>query len=58
VWPLSEPGGLLFEGARIADRILFELFGSRRSPPPTVTLTDCSVETNPITRGARWLGRL
>ena len=58
VWPLSEPGGLLFEGARVADRILFELFGSRRSPPPTVTLTDGSLETNPLTRGARWLGRL
>jgi len=56
VWPLSEPGGLLFEGARVADRVLFELFGSRRSPPPTVTLSDGSLETNPITRGARWLG--
>lgn len=56
VWPLPEPGGLLFEGARVADRVLFELFGSRRSPPPTVTLSDGSLETNPITRGARWLG--
>jgi uncharacterized protein with NAD-binding domain and iron-sulfur cluster len=58
VWPLAEPGGLLFEGARVADRVLFELFGSRRSPPPTVTLTGGSLETNPLTRGARWLGRL
>ena len=58
VWPLSEPGGLLFEAARVGDRVLFELFGSRRSPPPTVTLSDGHIETNPLTRGARWLGRL
>ena len=58
VWPLQEPGGLLFEAARVGDRVLFELFGSRRSPPPTVTLTDGHIETNPLTRGARWLGRL
>jgi hypothetical protein len=38
--------------------VLFELFGSRRSPPPTVTLSDGQIETNPLTRGARWLGRL
>jgi uncharacterized protein with NAD-binding domain and iron-sulfur cluster len=58
VWRLSEPGGLLFEAARVGDRVLFELFGSRRSPPPTVTLSDGHIETNPLTRGARWLGRL
>ena len=56
VWPLSEPGGLLFEAARAADRVMWELFGSRRSPPPTVTLSEGDVEANPLTRAARWLG--
>jgi uncharacterized protein with NAD-binding domain and iron-sulfur cluster len=52
VWPLSEPGGLLFQAARTADRVIFKLFGPRRGPPPTVTLTDGDLETNPITRAA------
>jgi uncharacterized protein with NAD-binding domain and iron-sulfur cluster len=38
VWPLSEPGGLTFQAARAADRVIYRLFGSRRSPPPTATL--------------------
>jgi uncharacterized protein with NAD-binding domain and iron-sulfur cluster len=57
VWPLSEPGGLLFQAARVADRVIFELFGPRRPPPPTVSLTEGELETNPLTRTARWLGR-
>jgi uncharacterized protein with NAD-binding domain and iron-sulfur cluster len=38
VWPLAEPGGLPFQAARAADRLIFKVFGSRRDPPPTVTL--------------------
>jgi uncharacterized protein with NAD-binding domain and iron-sulfur cluster len=38
VWPLSEPGGLPFQAARAADRVIYKLFGSRRSPPHTATL--------------------
>jgi uncharacterized protein with NAD-binding domain and iron-sulfur cluster len=40
VWPLSEPGGLAFKAAREADRVIYKIFGSRRGPPPTVTLLD------------------
>jgi uncharacterized protein with NAD-binding domain and iron-sulfur cluster len=40
VWPLSEPGGLAFKAAREADRLIYKIFGSRRGPPPTVTLLD------------------
>ena len=57
VWRLSEPGGLLFQGAKAADRVIFKLFGSRRSPPATVTLSDGEVEANPLTRAARRFGR-
>jgi uncharacterized protein with NAD-binding domain and iron-sulfur cluster len=38
VWRLSEPGGLPFKAARAADRVIYKLFGSRRSPPPTARL--------------------
>ncbi len=38
VWPLSEPGGLPFKAARAADRVLYRLFGPRRSPPPTARM--------------------
>jgi uncharacterized protein with NAD-binding domain and iron-sulfur cluster len=38
VWPLSEPGGLPFQAARAADRVIYKLFGPRRSPPPTARL--------------------
>jgi uncharacterized protein with NAD-binding domain and iron-sulfur cluster len=57
VWPLSEPGGLLFQAARTADRVIFKLFGPRRGPPPTVTLTDGDLEANPITRASHRLRR-
>jgi hypothetical protein len=57
VWPLSEPGGLLFQGARAADRVIYKLFGSRRGPPQTVTLADGDVEANPLTRTARRFSR-
>jgi uncharacterized protein with NAD-binding domain and iron-sulfur cluster len=40
VWPLSEPGGLAFKAAREADRVIYKIFGSRRGPPPTVSLLD------------------
>ena len=35
LWPLSEPGGLPFKAARAADRVIYKLFGAKRSPPPT-----------------------
>ena len=38
VWRLSEPGGLPFKAARAADRVIYKLFGSRRSPPQTASL--------------------
>jgi uncharacterized protein with NAD-binding domain and iron-sulfur cluster len=38
VWPLSEPGGVPFQAARAADRVIYRLFGARRSPPPTAKL--------------------
>jgi uncharacterized protein with NAD-binding domain and iron-sulfur cluster len=53
VWPLSEPGGLPFQVARQADRLVFKLFGRRRGPPATVTLADGNLVTNPVTRIAR-----
>jgi uncharacterized protein with NAD-binding domain and iron-sulfur cluster len=57
VWPLSEPGGLLFKSARSMDRVVYRLFGGRRGPPPTVTLADGDLEVNPVKRIARQLGR-
>jgi uncharacterized protein with NAD-binding domain and iron-sulfur cluster len=47
VWPLSEPGGLPFQAARAADRVIFKLFGSRRHPPPTVSLSGGSLRMGP-----------
>ena len=38
VWRLSEPGGVPFKAARAADRVIYKLFGPRRSPPPTARL--------------------
>jgi hypothetical protein len=38
VWPLSEPGGVPFQAARATDRVVYRLFGRRRSPPPTAKL--------------------
>ena len=55
VWPLSEPGGIPFRAARGMDRVIYKLFGGRKGPPPTATLTDGDVGINPVARVA---GRL
>ena len=50
LWPLQEPGGLPFRIAREADRVLYKVFGARHGPPPTVSMQDGQLLTNPISR--------
>src|SRR4051812_26342114 len=50
LWPLQDPGGLPFQPAREADRVLYKIFGARRGPPPTVAVQNGRLVTNPVSR--------
>jgi len=40
VWKLRQPGGLPFQLAREADRVIYKLFGASQGPPPAIEITD------------------
>ena len=40
VWKLRQPGGLPFQLAREADRVIYKLFGAAQGPPPAIEITD------------------
>lgn len=50
VWKLRELGGLPFALARDVDRVLYKALGPGHRPPPTVTLRDGRLTTNPVSR--------
>ena len=40
VWKLRQPGGLPFQLAREADRVIYKVFGASQGPPPAIQITD------------------
>jgi hypothetical protein len=40
VWKLRQPGGIPFQLAREADRVIYRLFGASQGPPPAIQVTD------------------
>jgi uncharacterized protein with NAD-binding domain and iron-sulfur cluster len=40
VWKLQQPGGLPFQLAREADRVIYKVFGASQGPPPAIQITD------------------